>query len=185
MLNKNSLRKKFLILRKKRYFEIKPEFFNPIINLITKKKKGKTIYLSSYYPSNFEVNVLKIFELNLSKKIKILLPVIKGNKSMYFYPWKNKDILQINKFGMLEPALLSKHKIPDIMLIPLLAFDNFNNRLGYGGGYYDRYLNKFLKKNSNIITVGIAFSFQRYHKLPINAEDIKLKYILTEKGFLR
>ena len=93
MLNKNSLRKKFLILRKKRYFEIKPEFFNPIINLLTKKNKGKTIYLSSYYPSNFEVNVLKIFELNLSKKIKILLPVLKGNKSMYFQKdWKFKNI---------------------------------------------------------------------------------------------
>ena len=58
------------------------------------------------------------------------------------------------------------------------------NRLGYGGGYYDRYLNKFLKKNNNILTVGIAFSFQKHHKIPTNKEDVKLKYILTEKGYL-
>ena len=65
---------------------------------------------------------------------------------MLFHNWENKDILLINKFGMLEPALLSQHKIPDVMLIPLLAYDRKKNRLGYGGGYYDRYLNKFLKK---------------------------------------
>ena len=92
MLNKNSLRKKFLILRKKRHFEIKPEFFNPIINLITKKNKGKTIYLSSYYPSNFEVNVLKIFELNLSKKIKIfLLQNLQITKKLLVYSQKVKS----------------------------------------------------------------------------------------------
>ena len=104
---------------------------------------------------------------------------------MYFYPWNYKDVLKINKFGMLEPALLLNHKIPEIMLVPLLAFDNKKNRLGYGGGFYDRYLNKFLKKNTNIVTVGVAFSFQRYHKLPTNKDDVKLKYILTEKGLLQ
>ena len=68
------------------------------------------------------------------------------------------------------------------MLVPLLAFDNNKFRLGYGKGYYDRYLNKYLKTFKNILTVGVAFSFQKYHKLPINDKDIKLNYILTEKG---
>ena len=55
------------------------------------------------------------------------------------------DLLKINVFGMLEPVELSKTLIPDVMLVPLLAYDNENNRLGYGGGFYDKYLNKFLK----------------------------------------
>ena len=55
-------------------------------------------------------------------------------------------------------------------------------RLGYGKGYYDRYLNKYLKKYKDILTVGVAFSFQKYHKLPINQKDVKLNFILTEKG---
>ena len=68
------------------------------------------------------------------------------------------------------------------MLIPLLAFDNRHYRLGYGKGYYDKYLNKYLKLNKQMITIGIAFSFQKYHKLPSSNFDKKLDYILTEKG---
>ena len=56
------------------------------------------------------------------------------------------------------------------------------NRLGYGGGFYDRYLNKYLKNNKNIITIGIAFSFQKQNKLPTDKNDVKLNYILNEKG---
>ena len=67
------------------------------------------------------------------------------------------------------------------MLVPILAFDKNKHRLGYGKGYYDRYLNKYLKLK-NILTVGVAFSFQRHHKLPINKKDVKLNYIITEKG---
>ena len=68
------------------------------------------------------------------------------------------------------------------MLIPILAFDKYKYRLGYGKGFYDRYLNKYLKKFKNIVTVGVAFSFQKHHKLPRDINDVKLDYILTEKG---
>ena len=67
-------------------------------------------------------------------------------------------------------------------MVPLIAFDNQNNRLGYGKGYYDLYLGKFLKKNKNIITIGVAFSFQKNHKQPNTSNDVKLNYVLTEKG---
>ena len=60
-----------------------------------------------------------------------------------------------------------------------------NYRLGYGKGFYDRFLNKFLKKKKNIIKIGIAFSFQKYNKLPISKFDVKLDYILTEKGIIK
>jgi len=88
----------------------------------------------------------------------------------------------VNKFGMLEPSLKNKFVVPNLMLIPLLAFDNNNNRLGYGKGFYDRFLNKFLKVKKKITTIGVAFSFQKYNKLPVTNLDIKLDYILTEKG---
>ena len=82
---------------------------------------------------------------------------------------------------MLEP-IKSKQIIPNIMLVPLLTFDKKKFRLGYGKGFYDRYLNKYLRTFKNILTVGVAFSFQKYNKLPINDKDVKLDYILTEKG---
>ena len=63
-------------------------------------------------------------------------------------------------------------------MVPLLAFDKSKNRLGYGKGYYD----KFLRKNRKAISIGVAFSFQKYNKINTSSLDQKLKYILTEKG---
>ena len=104
---------------------------------------------------------------------------------MEFLKWNNKDVLQVNKFGMLEPISKNYFKNPNIMLIPLLSYDKYNNRIGYGKGYYDKFLSKFLKKNKEILTIGVAFSFQKYHKLPTTKYDVKLNFILTEKGLQR
>ena len=101
---------------------------------------------------------------------------------MHFYQWEKSDVLKINQYGMLEPANLTKIIIPDIILVPLLAFDNKKNRLGYGGGYYDRFIEKILNFHKKIISIGIAFSFQKHNKIPVTNTDVKLDYILTEKG---
>ena len=181
MQKKFRLRNRYLILRKKNYFEISPNFFQPINDIIKKKKLNKKkLNLSSYYPSFNEVNTLKLFETNFINKVNIFLPVIGKENSMHFYKWEKNNVLKINQFGMVEPALLIDKKIPDIMLLPLLAFDNDKNRLGYGGGFYDRYL----KKHKEIITIGVAFSFQKYKKIPTTINDIKLNYILTDKGII-
>ena len=182
MKNKYRLRKKYFIIRKKKYFKIGSNFFNPLVKLVKENYKEKSINISSYYPSSFEVNTLKLFEIKIIKDLKVLLPVLSEKNIMRFYKWKQLDTLQINKFGMLEPVALSTHIIPDIMLVPLLAYDNQHNRLGYGGGFYDRYLNRYLKTKKHIITIGVAFSFQRHHKIPVSKNDVKLNYILTEKG---
>jgi len=182
MLEKIAIRKKALTNRKNKYFEVSKNFFKPVMKLLRKNKKNKTISLSFYYPINYEVNILKIFELSEIKKIKTLLPVIKGKNKMNFVEWKYLDPLKVNSFGILDPCLNTKPLMPDVMLVPLLAFDTQNNRLGYGKGFYDRYLNKFLRNRKKIITIGIAFLFQKYKKLPVSKLDIKLDYILTEKG---
>ena len=90
--------------------------------------------------------------------------------------------MEINKFGILEPLKTQKIYTPNIMLIPLLAYDKWRNRLGYGKGYYDRYLNHQNKKSKKIVKIGVAFSFQEFKKLPSNLSDVKLDFILTEKG---
>jgi 5-formyltetrahydrofolate cyclo-ligase len=83
----------------------------------------------------------------------------------------------------LEPKK-TKKTYPDIIFVPLLAFDNKRNRLGYGKGFYDKFLYKYKKINKKVLIVGVAFSFQKYNNLPINKKDIKLDYILTEKGII-
>ena len=183
MLNKSQLRTKYLKIRQKKYFEIKEKFFNPIFSLIKKIYKNKKIYMSAYYPSSYELNTIPLFQTINNKKITILLPSI-TKKNMRFYKWSYLNTLVINIFGMLEPSVEKKDYVPNIMLVPLLAFDKQKYRLGYGKGYYDKYLNKYLKRNKNILTIGIAFSFQKYNKLPVSIYDVKLDYILTEKGFI-
>ena len=182
MLNKELIRKKILNTRKKKYFKVKPSYFNPLINLLNNNFKYKNLLLSIYYPSNYEVDILSLFSVINAKKIKILLPIVESKEKMRFVEWKFLEPLRVNHFGMLEPELSKKSLIPNVMLVPLLAFDETNNRLGYGKGFYDRFLNKFLKAKKKIITIGIAFSFQKYNKLPKSKFDVKLDYILTEKG---
>ena len=182
MQEKIFIRKKALISRKDKYIEVSNKFFKPIIKLLRKKKKEKKISLSLYWPINNEVNVLKLFQLIKAIKIKTLLPVIKSKNEMDFIEWQYLDPLKVNNFGSLEPCVQTKSFVPDMMLVPLLAFDSQNNRLGYGKGFYDKYLNRFLKKINKITTIGIAFSFQKYKKIPVSKLDIKLDYILTEKG---
>tara|TARA_B100001057_G_scaffold354378_1_gene356340 strand:+ start:636 stop:1187 length:552 start_codon:yes stop_codon:yes gene_type:complete len=181
MQQKNQLRKKYLLLRKKKYYEIDKNFFLPLLKLIRSRIKKKFIKIALYYPSNFELNVLKLLEFKNVLSKDILLPIIEKNNLMNFFSWKKKDVLFVNEFGILEPAK-TQIKVPDVLLVPILAFDKNKYRLGYGKGYYDRYLNKYLKQFKNILTVGVAFSFQRHHKLPINRNDVKLDFIITEKG---
>ena len=181
MKQKTQLRKKYFNLRKKRYFDIDKKFFLPLLKLIQFKLKKKKIKLALYYPSNFELNVLKILEFNKILDQEILLPIIDKNNLMDFFSWKKNEVLFVNKFGMLEPAK-TKVKVPDVILVPILAFDEKKYRLGYGKGFYDRYLNEYSKRFKNILTVGVAFSFQSHHKLPVNRNDVKLDFIITEKG---
>ena len=98
---------------------------------------------------------------------------------MDFFPWSSKDPLIINEYGIPEP-ISNNVKYPDVLFVPLVAYDNHNNRIGYGGGFYDRYINKIRKKKI-ITTIGLAYSFQKVKKIPTNKHDIKLDFIITER----
>ena len=186
MLDKKQLRKKYYKLRKNNYFEINDGFFKPLISFLDKLFKKKSIHLSFYYPSNYEVNILNLYNLIKKKRnIKVLLPVINSGDRLTFFKWGFLDVLKVNKYGILEPAIKTRSLDPNVVLVPLLAFDKNNYRLGYGKGYYDKFLNKYIRMNKNILTIGVAFSFQKYNKLPISNFDVKLDYILTEKGIIK
>ena len=91
--------------------------------MIKKHFHSKKIIIGGYYPSNHEVNILKFLEEASKKNFKITLPVIKSQNKMYFKSWIFEKPLNVNKFGILEPQ--SKKKIiPDLILVPLVGFDN-------------------------------------------------------------
>ena len=102
---------------------------------------------------------------------------------MNFYEWSKRDPLKINKFGIPEP-ISTKIIYPDILLVPLVAFDSNLNRLGNGGGFYDRYIER-IEKIKKVIKIGLAFSFQKISSIPINQYDKRLDFIVTEKEILR
>ena len=178
------LRKKFLLQRKKKYLTIKNFNFNLIFKLINKHFKKRKITIAAYYPTNYEVNILEFLEVVSKKKFKIVLPVIKSSSSMCFKLWIFKEPLYMNNFGILEPKKSKIEIVPDLILVPLVAFDNHLNRIGYGKGYYDRSLRKIKKINKNAISLGIAYSFQKCKQIPINNNDFRLDYIFTEKGII-
>ena len=182
--DKRYLRKISLLERKKNYLKTKKFNFNLIFKLIKKHFSKKKIIIAGYYPSYHEVDTLNFLEKASKKKFRIVLPVIKSSNIMSFKPWIFKEPLYVNKFGMLEPKNSSKNIIPDLIMVPLVAFDNHLNRIGYGKGYYDRSLKKISKIKKNAISLGIAYSFQKCKKIPINSHDFRLDYIFTEKGII-
>ena len=102
---------------------------------------------------------------------------------MEFHKYSFKNPTTINKYGIPEP-FQNKVILPDVLLVPLVAFDRNLYRVGYGGGYYDRYLSK-LKKKKIFISIGIAFSFQMVEKIPLNNFDKKLDVVITENKFYK
>ena len=177
--NKSFLRNKSLLLRKKKYSTVKKFNYNLIFKLIREHFHSKKITIGGYYPSNYEVNILKFLKEASKKKFRITLPVIKSPNKMFFRSWAYKEPLYVNQFGILEPKNSKKKFIPDLIMVPLVAFDNKLNRIGYGKGYYDRSLRKISKIKKNAISLGIAYSFQKCKKIPINNYDFKLDYIFT------
>ena len=182
--NKSFLRRKSLFKRKKKYLLVKKFNFNLVFNVIQKHFRRRKIVIAGYYPSNYEVNILKFLEEASKRKYKITLPVIQSSNKMSFQPWVPKEPLYVNKFGIPEPKNSKKKIIPDLIMVPLVAFDNRLNRIGYGKGYYDRSLRKISKIKKNAIFLGIAYSFQKCKKIPVNSHDFKLDYIFTEKGII-
>ena len=91
MKQKKTVRKKYFFLRRKKYYEISKDFFIPFLDLIKLKFKKKKIKLALYYPSSFEINVLKLLEINFISKQNLLLPVIEENDSMNFFQWKKNE----------------------------------------------------------------------------------------------
>ena len=176
-MNKSEIRKKILKIRKQKSSKNLNINYENILKIL-KKYKIKDKLVGGYYPYNYEVDAMKILEKFERKGYQISLPKIKKNFQMNFFSWSKNEPLEINKYGIPEPAS-DKVVYPDILLIPLLAFDKRLYRIGYGGGYYDRYI-KRIKKRKKITTIGLAYSFQRVREIPINKYDVKLDFVVTD-----
>jgi len=134
----------------------------------------------------------------LIKKIFVLkkncyLPVVDKNSAhnLLFIKYNIRDKLVLNKFNIKEPIVKAHNIIApenlDLVIVPLVGFDKFGNRLGSGAGFYDRAFAFLHKKNLSIRPklVGLAFGVQQLEKIITQPWDIKLDNIVTETGFIR
>ena len=175
-MKKSQIRK--IVLKKRLNFNIKDKKINFYKLLLILKRETKNKKIGVYYPIGSEVSTLDLIENLRKKKYKISLPVLENNFRMTFYEWNTKKPLKINKYGIPEPVKINKF-VPSILIIPIVAFDANLNRLGYGGGFYDRFINKS-EKTKKILKIGLALSCQKINKVPTNKFDKKMNYILTE-----
>jgi 5-formyltetrahydrofolate cyclo-ligase len=100
-------------------------------------------------------------------------------KSLAFRAWAAGDRLMLGPLGILEPSPAAAELIPDIMLVPLAAFDRAGHRIGYGAGHYDFTL-AHLRKMKPIAAIGVAFAVQEIETVPALPHDVALDYVLTE-----
>ncbi len=182
-VDKSFLRLKFIEKRKKLYSTKIFFSFDKIFFLIKKNFSKKKPSIAGYYPSNFEVNILDLLSQVSNKNFKVGLPVIKKGYKIDFKHWIPSEPLYVNKYGILEPQKQNITFKPDIILVPLVAFDRNLNRIGYGKGYYDRAL-KQLASNKKILTIGMAFSFQEVSIIPTYQYDYNLDCILTDRNLI-
>ena len=181
-MNKSKIRRKILILRKKNFNKNLKINLNKFFSFLEKNMPNDK-KIGGYYPSNYEIDDLEILDLLEKQNHRISLPIVKKNNQMNFYEWSKKDLLVINKFGIPEP-FSSKIVYPDILLVPLVGYDKNLNRLGYGGGFYDRYIEK-IDKIKKIKKIGLAFSYQKIKSVPIDQYDKKLDFIITEEKIVK
>ena len=181
-MNKSNLRSKIYKLRKKNTYK-KLRLYPRKIFQFLKKNKINFKNVGGYYPCNYEIDDLVLLNFLRNKKTNISLPIIRENNQMDFFEWTDKDPLKINKYGIAEPISLKKI-YPDLIFVPLVAYDDDLNRLGYGGGFYDRYFEK-ISQIKKILKIGLGYSYQELKKIPINKYDKKLDLIITEKKIIQ
>ena len=136
-------------------------------------------YVGSYVDYNFELSTNSLNKYLIERKINICLPKINSqSKEINFYKFSTGTKLIKNKYNILEPEVTNEIIFPKLVLVPLLAFNESGFRLGYGGGFYDKYFSS--QEEKDIIKVGLGFSFQKANQIPIESHDQKLDWILTE-----
>jgi len=145
-----------------------------------KPQKGQKMAL--YWPKDKEFDPGPVMERLLREGFVCALPVIKkGEKELSFARWKDGDPLVSGPFDVQQPAVDegTEWVEPDIVVVPLLAFDRKGYRLGYGGGYYDATL-RTLRQKKKIVAVGVGFAQQAViFNLPVEEHDEKLDWVIT------
>jgi 5-formyltetrahydrofolate cyclo-ligase len=136
--------------------------------------------VSGYMPIKSEIDPTPLLRKLAAKGARLALPAVMARgKSLAFRAWSPDDRLLMGPLGILEPSPAATEIVPDIMLVPLAAFDCQGHRIGYGAGHYDFTL-AHLRKVKAVTSIGLAFAAQEIEAVPALSHDERLDYVLTE-----
>jgi 5-formyltetrahydrofolate cyclo-ligase len=136
--------------------------------------------VAGYSPIRSELDPTPLMLALAAQGTRLALPVItQRGQSLRFRVWHAGDRLLPGSLGILEPSPAAAEIVPDIVLVPLAAFDRTGHRIGYGAGHYDRTL-AHLHKSKGFAAIGLAFAGQEVATVPALQHDVPLDYVLTE-----
>jgi len=136
--------------------------------------------VSGYSPIRNEIDPAPLMRKLAEAGATLALPAVMARgKSLAFRAFSPDDRLLLGPLGILEPSPAAAEVVPDIMLVPLAAFDRLGHRIGYGAGHYD-YTLAYLRKIKAITAIGLAFAAQEIEAVPALAHDVALDFVLTE-----
>jgi 5-formyltetrahydrofolate cyclo-ligase len=139
------------------------------------------IVVSGYSPIRNEIDPTPLMLKLAAQGARLALPVINARgKSLTFRAWSPSDRLMLGALGIPEPSPAAAEVDPDVMLVPLAAFDRAGHRIGYGAGHYD-YTFAHLRKSKAVTGIGLAFAIQEIETVPALSHDVALDYVLTER----
>ena len=140
--------------------------------------------VAGYSPIRSEIDPIPLMQKLAARGAPLALPVITARgQSLRFRVWSPGDRLMRGPLGILEPSPAAAEIVPDIVLVPLAAFDRSGHRIGYGAGHYDRTLAQ-LHKSKGFAAIGLAFAAQEVEAVPALQHDVALDYVLTETQLL-
>lgn len=140
--------------------------------------------VSAYFPIAHEPSALPLLQALAAAGVKTALPVTgKSGTPLIFRLWRPGDPMTKGKMAIQEPAQDAPQAAPDLLFVPLTAFDRQGHRIGYGAGYYDRTLAE-LRARKRICAVGLAYACQEFPEVPHEPHDECLDYVLTENELI-
>ena len=142
--------------------------------------------IAAFWPFNGEPDITPLFGPLMETGVELALPVVStgSGNTMQFHAWQAGAALAENRYGIPEPRGTAQVTVSqvDMLIMPLVAYDRHGNRLGMGGGYYDRHLES-LRDSPAPLRVGVAYSLQETDSLDNNIWDIPLHAIVNERGW--
>ena len=159
-------------------------FHSNYLQLTSYKKSNSPLTIALYFPLLYEINILNIMPFFTDMNTRVCLPcIVKDSKILKFAYYKVEDTLESNIFNTQEPYV-KDFCLPNIVVAPLLAFDEKHNRLGYGKGYYDNTINYYSAMEHHVFYIGVGYYFQYYHSLKAEKHDVPVDAIILDSGCL-